>query len=402
MKSSPSRAGCGCLCALAIISLQLVVVPTFAATYTGTVLYKLQAPTDPGTTLWTQGSYEAAYGGSVGGYRQGASLSTYGPRATLWSAPDGHVGDLNLPTFYSQTQIDGVSATQQIGFGVRTSFQGGDLKNHALLWSGTAASLVDLHPSTFNSSFGTAVGDTLQVGDGTPTGSTHTHALLWSGTADSMVDLHPSAFDDSFALAVGGGHQVGYGTRGTGSSVHDALLWTGTAASVVDLRPSTYTFTFAYGVDANQQVGLGIPVDGTDKHALLWSGSADSVMDLNPSGYASSEAHAVLNETQVGFGKPNSSSSNQALAWSGDAGSYVNLQSLLPTFSGVSMTTSMALSIDPDGNIWGVARDASNNIYAVEWSPPSIPEPGTSTIVLLAVLCLLLRRPAAGASPRPT
>jgi hypothetical protein len=113
------------------------------------------------------------------------------------------------------------------------------------------------------------------VGDGI-TGSQY-HALLWTGSADSVVDLHPSGFTDSFAFGVFDDQQVGDGIAG---DVSHALLWTGSADSVVDLQPSGFTRSVTFGVSGGQQVGRGTLPGGKD-HALLWTGSADSVLDLH-------------------------------------------------------------------------------------------------------------------------
>src|ERR1700722_15111910 len=60
-----------------------------------------------------------------------------------------------------------------------------------------------------------------------------THAILWSGTAASAVDLNPVGTKNSEAIGVFGNQEVGDGDKG-------ALLWYGTAASVVDLNPTDF------------------------------------------------------------------------------------------------------------------------------------------------------------------
>ncbi len=99
---------------------------------------------------------------------------------------------------------------------------------HALLWSGSAASCVDLNPSGFTRSEAYDTSDTLQVGFGygTATGGA-THALLWSGSADSYVDLHsllPSSFLDSYAYCIDGSAIYGIGVDQNGSN--HAIEWT--------------------------------------------------------------------------------------------------------------------------------------------------------------------------------
>jgi hypothetical protein len=99
----------------------------------------------------------------------------------------------------------------------------------------------------------------------------NSHALLWSSTAASVVDLNPSGFISSYANGTSGGQQVGYGT--TGGNYH-ALLWSGTAASAVDLQsflPSDYTQSLAEGVDANGNiVGYAFNSSTGQYDAMLW------------------------------------------------------------------------------------------------------------------------------------
>ncbi len=171
----------------------------------------------------------------------------------------------------------------------------------AMLWTGSAASAVDLNPAAFTFSSISGVGGGQQVGQGhmyyyvnKKVGYVDEyHALLWTGSAASAVDLHPAAFASSGADGVGDGQQVGYGAYADGT-MH-ALLWTGTAASVVDLHPAAFTSSGAYRVAAGQQVGWGMLADGTT-HALVWTGSAASVVDLNaflPTGFTDAVAAGI-------------------------------------------------------------------------------------------------------------
>ena len=136
---------------------------------------------------------------------------------------------------------------------------------------------IDLHPAGFAFSIAHGVSGDQQVGRGQVTIGRE-HALLWSGSAANIVDLQPLGFIDSAAFAVSGGQQVGRGIA-PGQGNH-ALLWSGSAASVVDLHPPGFLSSLAVGISGDQQVGSGLK-DGHG-HALLWSGSAASVVDLNP------------------------------------------------------------------------------------------------------------------------
>jgi uncharacterized repeat protein (TIGR01451 family) len=126
------------------------------------------------------------------------------------------------------------------------------------------------------------VGDGQQAGFGQVAGG-HSHALLWTGDAASMVDLHPAGFNSSAALGVSGGQQVGSATDHSGTE--HALLWAGNAGSVVDLSPAGLALSRANGVAGGQQVGftalsrLNIVFGAT--HAIVWTGSAASAVDLN-------------------------------------------------------------------------------------------------------------------------
>ena len=105
---------------------------------------------------------------------------------------------------------------------------------------------------------------------------------MWSGSAASGVDLNPSWLSDSSIRDISGNTQVGIGGGAiTGGAPH-AVLWNGTAASAVDLHPFGWTFSDAYGVSAAGQLGegLGLPTSGL-YHALYWNGTAGSVIDLH-------------------------------------------------------------------------------------------------------------------------
>ena len=75
-------------------------------------------------------------------------------------------------------------------------------------------------------------------------------ALLWSGTASSVVDLNPSGFSNSEALAISDGLEVGYADS-------DAALWSGSAAGFVNLSqflPASLTNAEATGIDTEGDI----------------------------------------------------------------------------------------------------------------------------------------------------
>ena len=151
--------------------------------------------------------------------------------AMLWSLSNlANPIDLHpSTTAYAESELLGVSGTKQVGY----AMPAGTSTQHAMLWSGTAASAVDLTPSNVTSAYAWAAYGSVQAGCGVPAPATTSHALLWKGTSASMVDLHPSTFTSSCVRAVYKGIEAGYGSVGT--STH-ALVWTGSAKSAVDLR----------------------------------------------------------------------------------------------------------------------------------------------------------------------
>jgi hypothetical protein len=361
-------------CALAAVGAET----SRAAPLTGTVLFPMTVP--PGYASANASGYpQSAASGQVVG--DGLGLSSN--HALLWTGPGTPI-DLN-PSGFNQSFARGTDGSHQVGEARLGTVY------HAMLWSGTAASAVDLQPLTgFSQSFAYGVHGSQQVGEGTGFG--FSHALLWNGSAASAVDLNPAGFADPHAYGTDGTHQVGYGD-GAGTGHNDnALLWNGTAASAINLNPIGFIDSYGFGVSGAQQVGYGRTAATGDLHALLWSGSAASGVDLNPAGVKDSFAFATNGAQQVGYGESNQGGTNShALLWSGTAASAVNLQALLPA-SG-TWQQSFAFSFDSSGDIFGVANGTYNGVsgnFAVEWGPvnsgPSVPLPAGACSGAVALL----------------
>jgi hypothetical protein len=150
-------------------------------------------------------------------------------------------------------------------------------KWHASLWSGTAASWVDLHPIGFEGgSIAYGTDGEQQVGE-ILISHVQQHASLWSGTAASWVDLNPAGCTSSGARAISGGKQVGAASGTVTGNEGHASLWSGTAASWVDLHKmlsSDFIFSCANSVEI---LGDEIWIGGwaysqtEDNHeAVLW------------------------------------------------------------------------------------------------------------------------------------
>jgi hypothetical protein len=262
-------------------------------------------------------------------------------RALLWRGSASTVVDLH-PYGWSRSRVYATSGGIQVG-----SAEYDDNRHHAFKWAGSASSAVDLDPANllrYSDALGVS-GDQIVGLGGSPE-----HALMW--TSRGLVDLHPNGYGLSGAWGTDGAQQVGNGWSNADHKTH-ALLWTGSASSVVDLHPNQYCFSLAWGVSGGQQVGYG----GCDPmgryygaHALLWTGSAQSVVDLHPSQFRDSLAQAVSAGRQVGWGTT-ADGSTHALLWNGTAESVVDLHAFLPA----GFRNSQAHGIDASGNIIGSA-----------------------------------------------
>lgn len=330
-------------------------------------------------------SAAAISGGMIGG--SGDLTENFSPsRALLWNETLGTVANLH-PAGFEQSSISSVWGMTQGGNGVlpEGAEPGGPLGlSRALLWHGTAESVVNLHPAGFDFSVVTDVADQQQVGVGSrpsPTVPVNFRALLWQGTADSVVELHPAGFSNSFGTATSEATQVGWGrVQGTATENH-ALLWRGTAESVVDLHPTGWDQSYAADVWGTTQVGntAGFVGDQYIEHAYLWTGTAASAVDLHPAaGYLASFAEAVAGNIQVGYGQT-ISVENHALMWRGSATSVVDLHAFVKSQLGVQYVHSYAFGVDASGDIVGYVADENFQSYAVKWSP--IPEPASWSLL---------------------
>jgi hypothetical protein len=328
----------------------------------------------------------------------GHSSSSRQDQATLWNSTEPAV-DLT-PTGLTHIFDSGVNATDgvdQVGFGGVST--GGF---HALFWSGTGSSAVDIGPPSLFFSTANGVGGNQIVGYGYASlQDLFEHALLWNGPNTNPIDLNPTLLPGvtaSVAVGTNGVNQVGYSLYGielsNGQAVLHAILWSGSAASAIDLNPATCFASGAYAIAGTQEVGIGEPLGSTGvSHAFLWNGTAESAVDLNPTDLSTSLADSIAVGTngifQVGCGYNQSNSiasETSALVWSGTAESAVDLQQLLPS----NLVGSIAISVDAAGNVYGIAQDKALNEYSVEWV--AVPEPTTGLLCGLSGLGLFARR----------
>jgi hypothetical protein len=229
----------------------------------------LQKPDSAGPLVHVLGSGGGQFVGSAG----------LNPHALLWNALDTAPIDLNPTDLgFDSSGANGANGTQQVGSG---SFHISDYpygRSHALLWSGSADSAVDLHPTSIagmTDSSAVATDGLQQVGEAWVSATaSQPHALLWSGSADSAVDLNPAGFIDSYANGLANGKQVGWGDSSATPNSPTALLWTGTAQSVANLHEflsSEFTSSYASGIDTAGNI-FGIAFKSSDQlyHSIEW------------------------------------------------------------------------------------------------------------------------------------
>lgn len=248
-------------------------------------------------TIWTgtaaSGALIDSRPGAANGFDGSQIVGSVDGRAAIWSQPGGA---------YTNLQPDGSPATS-----VSAAYQGtqvGLWNNDAVVWHGTAASMLDLNPSgsgysSLNGIDGSGMVGYYQGTDGKQ------HAALWTGLTNTVVDLGPSGVHASFAIAISNGNIVGATRAGGGLTPDRAAFWSGTAASYIDLTPAG-----AGGADANAIVG-NIIGGGVDGHAGIWfSPTPNSFFDLQqflPSRFTNSgvlglSVDSAGNITAVGFG----------------------------------------------------------------------------------------------------
>jgi hypothetical protein len=288
------------------------------------------------------------------------------------------------------------------------------------LWNGLAAPPTDLAPTNLVGivhSYAEGTNGVQQVGEGDIYDASHSlygysHALLWTGTAASAVDLHPtnlSGFADSYALATDGKQQVGGG--GTDSGYANALVWNGSPSSAVDLNPAGFNSSVAYGVLNGKQVGSAQTPDSVS-HAIVWSSTAASAVDLHlllPNSFQYSRAYNIDNSGNI-FGIAFNSSDQRyhAIEWralnrlSGDFNSDGVVDAADYTVWRDSLGQSVSAFSGADGNGNGMIDAEDYNVWSSNFghiagssaggAAASVPEPATESIVLIGIMMLCVCR----------
>ncbi len=280
--------------------------------------------------------------------------------------PNGAAVDIHPKGWYMSV-VAGVNGSQQAGFGLVSASADASTGTHAIAWAGSGP--VDLNPNGFAGSAAYCTNGVQQGGSAMTKASggkvktpSQSHAAMWSGSAASFVDLNPARVAESRIYGCDLNQQAGYIMPVSPGFTH-AAIWNGSAASVADLHPGDgFVSSLAFGTGGGQQVGYGvtIPSAGGAGHALLWTGSTASMVDLHPAGYTFSAAYATNGSQQVGEADDSQFPRHKhAVVWSGSA-AVVDLNQFLPA----GFTDAQAMGIDASGNIAGYAGG-----HAFLWIP---------------------------------
>lgn len=290
-------------------------------------------------TILHPGSFTGSAGNGAGGTQQGGNIDGGGgvTNAVIWNRTAASVVSLH-PLGAVHSNVFDTDGTQQVG----TVYQGSI--GRAALWTGTAASFVDLTPEpvvtgAYRGASALGVGGGQQVGWAYLApfpGSSQQRACVWSGSAGSVVDLHPvdtatEVYYFSLAYGTNGTKQVGFVRNLDG---FQASVWSGTLESWVNLNPEGAIRSVAYAIsdDGTQQVGDANFTDSeglvTGFRAGLWNGTASSWVSLHPTGASQSSAQDTTGAIQVG--SVTIGFDRVAAFWRGSASSWVNLNEFLP------------------------------------------------------------------------
>lgn len=296
--------------------------------------------------------------------------------ALLWYGTAASMIDLHGANSSGSSQALATSGSHQVGYrrGDIASGPGGAI-HRAVMWSGTLNSMVWLGPD--GSSEALAVAGSQQAG------FRGSHAGVWAGSAESWVDIHPAQASSSRALGTNGTQQAGFAiVEGTAH----ASLWSGSAASWVDLGPSLAQDSSANAISGTQQAGYATFAGA--RHAGIWTGSAASWNDLHPAGAESSELFGTVGLAQVGvatFGGV-----QHAGLWYGSASSWQDLGSFLPT----GFSSSEAKAIWTDGSLIQITGSGINpalGARALLWTG-TVPEPVAAAFLCIAAVGMRRQR----------
>lgn len=199
--------------------------------------------------------------------------------ALLWTGTAASRTDLHPTNLsgYDDSYALNTRGAEQVGYaqGPATLVAGSPVP-HAMKWNSDSNSAVDLHPAQlipFGESQAMGTSGTREVGYVRNGQTNQFRATLWSGTAASAIDLHPPGAMHSWAYDIDAGVEVGMATM----PAPHAVAWLGTAASMIDLHNllppgPQFSQSQAYSID-DAGIIYGVAFDGAGRiHAVQWVG----------------------------------------------------------------------------------------------------------------------------------
>jgi hypothetical protein len=198
--------------------------------------------------------------------------------AVLWNA--GSTVGIDLNNGAQATVAVDCDGGRQVGYGGSMDISGNIADTKAMMWFGNRNSFIWLHPNGYASSQAVAISGANQVGNASVQilingrKTLNTRAVMWSGSAASVLELPPlggSTFN-YYATGVSNGKVVGYNI-GMNLSQEHALYWASAMAPAIDLNqflPAEYIGATANSIDATGCI-IGTAFDGGGTpHAIMW------------------------------------------------------------------------------------------------------------------------------------
>lgn len=249
--------------------------------------------------------------------------------AAIWDA------NLNFLADLGPGELVGTDGVQQVGVGPTFG---------PTLWSGTAASLVDLSPAA-----GLGIGVVTGVNGGRQCGyflhSITSTAGFWQNLPTAFFGLSAPSSIVAEAHGIHGDTIAGWYRW---SSTPHACYWFASTGEFHDLSQDVFTTSKAFAVHGDVQGGEYLTATGIP-HAAMWTGTPASRRDLHPAGASASSITAVYGPYQVGYAT--FGGVQHAGLWTGSASSFLDLSLVSGPTAPQSAT--------------GVWVDAAGNVYVV-------------------------------------
>jgi len=341
---------------------------------------------------WTYSILNPAGQPAAGVYTLGPGIAAgfTGPfascHAAIWPSLSSPTAIDVAPAGATDSQITRTNGTQHVGNALISGVR------RAGLWNGTT--FTSLHPSGYALSYANDTDGTHQFGFARDSGG-NDHAMMWTGTAASATPLNPAGTRASRIYSTAAGRQVGsvefpppdIGNRKAG-------YWSGSGASFVLLPVPGGTLAseaLAISPDGQSMAGYILAPGNPFNTAFMWQNSGATFVPLHPAGASDSGVSAMDARFEVGEANPGAGP--RAALWQGSAASFVNLSSFLPA----AYTTAQAYGVfSTDSDVWvgGYAFNTSTSAYqAIVWHN-TVPAPGGMAAAVLAALLMSRRRRA--------